>query len=124
MISVMTPLARPIVRVLFERRAFGAPASGLVSSLVICYVLGSTFYLARDVLVRVFYALGDGQTPFYISLAAIVANAALDWLLVRFGGFGAPGLVLATMVVNIASAGALLTQLSGRLGGMTTDNQE
>jgi hypothetical protein len=34
--SVMTPLARPIVRVLFERRAFGAPASGLVSSLVIC----------------------------------------------------------------------------------------
>jgi hypothetical protein len=32
--------------------------------------------------------------------------------------------VLATMVVNIASAGALLTQLSGRLGGMTTDNQE
>ncbi|CAK9202974.1 unnamed protein product [Sphagnum troendelagicum] len=118
MISVMTPLARPIVRVLFERRAFGAPASGLVSSLVICYVLGSTFYLARDVLVRVFYALGDGQTPFYISLAAIVANAALDWLLVRFGGFGAPGLVLATMVVNIASAGALLTQLSGRLGGL------
>jgi len=114
----MTPLARPIVRVLFERRAFGAPASGLVSSLVICYVLGSTFYLARDVLVRVFYALGDGQTPFYISLAAIVANAALDWLLVRFGGFGAPGLVLATMVVNIASAGALLTELSGRLGGL------
>jgi peptidoglycan biosynthesis protein MviN/MurJ (putative lipid II flippase) len=56
-------------------------------------VLGSTFYLARDVLVRVFYALGDGQTPFYISLAAIVANAALDWLLVCFGGFGAPGLV-------------------------------
>jgi peptidoglycan biosynthesis protein MviN/MurJ (putative lipid II flippase) len=50
-------------------------------------VLGSTFYLARDVLVRVFYALGDGQTPFYISLAAIVANAALDWLLVCFGGF-------------------------------------
>ncbi|KAH8940731.1 hypothetical protein BDL97_14G000600 [Sphagnum fallax] len=118
MVSVMTPLARPIVRVLFERRAFGAPASGLVSSLVICYVLGSTFYLARDVLVRVFYALGDGQTPFYISLAAIVANAALDWLLVRFGGFGAPGLVLATMVVNIASAGALLTELSGRLGGL------
>ncbi|CAK9236511.1 unnamed protein product [Sphagnum tenellum] len=114
----MTPLARPIVRVLFERRAFGAPASGLVSSLVICYVLGSTFYLARDVLVRVFYALGDGQTPFYISLAAIVANAALDWLLVCFGGFGAPGLVLAIMVVNIASAGALLTQLSGRLGGL------
>ncbi len=50
-------------------------------------VLGSTFYLACDVLVRVFYALGDGQTPFYISLAAIVANAALDWLLVCFGGF-------------------------------------
>ena len=33
------------------------------------YGLGMPAYLARDVLVRVFYALGDGQTPFRVSVA-------------------------------------------------------
>ncbi|MBM5810137.1 MAG: lipid II flippase MurJ, partial [Cyanobacteria bacterium M_surface_9_m1_291] len=85
-------------------------------------------YLARDVLVRVFYALGDGNTPFRLSLAGIGLNAIADWVLV--GGpspwglqlpasnFGAPGLVLATVVVNVATCGALLWVLHRRLGGL------
>jgi putative peptidoglycan lipid II flippase len=32
-------------------------------------------YLARDVLVRVFYALGDGNTPFGWSVGGIGLNA-------------------------------------------------
>lgn len=80
-------------------------------------VPGSTFYLARDVLVQVFYALGDGRTPLYITLAGIVVNGILDWLLVRCSGFGAAGLVAATMTVNFASAGLLLFLLTKRLEG-------
>lgn len=115
--AVMIPLARPIVQFAYQRRSFDASASRMVSSLVICYVSGSTFYLARDVLVQVFYALGDGRTPLYITLAGIVANGILDWLLVRCSGFGAPGLVAATMTVNLASAGLLLFILTKRLEG-------
>lgn len=40
MTAVMIPLACPIVRFAFERRAFGASESGLVSSLLICYISG------------------------------------------------------------------------------------
>ena len=85
-------------------------------------------YLGRDVLVRVFYALGDGTTPFRFSMAGIGLNVIFDWLLV--GGptpwglqlpalnFGAPGLVLATVAVNLITCLGLLLALQGRLGGL------
>jgi putative peptidoglycan lipid II flippase len=74
----------------------------------------------------VFYALGDGTTPFRWSLAGIGLNAFFDWFLV--GGptpwglqlpalnFGAPGLVLATVSVNVITCLGLLQALRLRLG--------
>ncbi|KAF9612651.1 hypothetical protein IFM89_003093 [Coptis chinensis] len=50
--------------------------------------IGSPFYIVRELLVMVFYALGDGKQPFLISMGAISLNAFLDWLLcpwVRLG---------------------------------------
>ncbi len=126
--ALMVALAAPIVRLVYERGAFNAAAGELVTSLLIAYGLGMGVYLARDVLVRVFYALGDGYTPFRFSLAGIGLNALLDWLLV--GGptpwgqqlpaldFGAPGLVLATVAVNAITCLALLWALGRRLGGL------
>ncbi|MFM6222718.1 MAG: lipid II flippase MurJ, partial [Dolichospermum sp.] len=73
-------------------------------------------YLGRDVLVRVFYALGDGQTPFKISTFNIFLNAILDFLLVE--PFGAPGLVLATVGVNCSSMLMLLFLLNRKLNGL------
>jgi putative peptidoglycan lipid II flippase len=84
-------------------------------------------YLGRDVLVRVFYALGDGTTPFRLSMAGIGLNVLFDWVLV--GGpspwgpqlpfsFGAPGLVLATVAINLITCTALLLVLQRRLGGL------
>jgi putative peptidoglycan lipid II flippase len=126
--ALMVALAGPIVRLVYERGAFNAAAGELVTSLLIAYGLGMGVYLARDVLVRVFYALGDGYTPFRFSLAGIGLNALFDWLLV--GGptpwgqqlpaldFGAPGLVLATVAVNAITCLALLWALGRRLGGL------
>jgi putative peptidoglycan lipid II flippase len=74
------------------------------------------FYLGRDVLVRVFYALGDGETPFRISIINIFLNAVLDFLLVKT--FGAPGLVAATIGVNIISMAIFLGILHRRLNGL------
>jgi putative peptidoglycan lipid II flippase len=104
------------VRVIYERGAFGGEASQVVASLLIVYGLGMFVYLARDVLVRVFYALGDGQTPFRISLINIGLNALLDFWLMRW--LGAPGLVLATVGVNVFSTLAMVVILDRRLGGL------
>ncbi|CAI5987994.1 unnamed protein product [Closterium sp. NIES-65] len=118
MTAVMLPLARPIVRIVFQRRSFDASATSLVSSLLSCYLLGSPCYLARDVLVRLFYSLADGTTPFLISTFAIAANAVLDFLFVSRWKFGPQGLVLATAAVNSASAVALLCLAHRRMGGL------
>jgi putative peptidoglycan lipid II flippase len=73
-------------------------------------------YLGRDVLVRVFYALGDGNTPFRISILNIFLNAILDYILVK--PFSTPGLVLATVGVNIISMVMLLYLLDRKLNGL------
>ena len=126
--ALMIGLAGPIVDLVYERGAFDAAAGDLVDGLLMAYGLGMAAYLGRDVLVRVFYALGDGNTPFRLSLAGIGLNAIADWVLV--GGptpwglqlpatnFGAPGLVLATVVVNGVTCAGLLWLLHRRLGGL------
>ena len=126
--ALMVALAGPIVALVYERGAFDAGAALLVGGLLMAYGVGMPAYLARDVLVRVFYALGDGTTPFRFSVAGIGLNVMFDWLLV--GGptpwglqlpalnFGAPGLVLATVAVNVITCLALLLALRQRLGGL------
>lgn len=114
--ALMIALAVPIVRVVYERGAFNLQASQFVAPMLMAYGVGMFFYLARDVVVRVFYALGDGETPFRVSVANIVLNGVLDYLLMK--PFGAPGLVLATVVVNIISTIVLLWLLDQKLNGL------
>jgi putative peptidoglycan lipid II flippase len=114
--ALMIALAVPIVRVIYERYAFDEAASRLTASVLIAYSVGMFVYLGRDVLVRVFYALGDGDTPFRISIFNIFLNGFLDYLLV--GPFGAPGLILATVGVNICSMLVLLWCLNRKLHGL------
>lgn len=114
--GLMAALAFVIVRVVYERFAFNEQDSQLVTSVLIAYAIGMFVYLARDVLVRVFYALEDADTPFRISVISIFLNAVFDFLLVR--PLGAPGLVLATLSVNLFSLVAFLWILNRRLHGL------
>jgi putative peptidoglycan lipid II flippase len=126
--ALMVGLAVPIVKLVYERGAFDHGAAQLVAALLMAYGVGMPAYLARDVLVRVFYALGDGTTPFRWSIGGIGLNACFDWVLV--GGptpwglqlpalnFGAPGVVLATVAVNLITCLGLLLALQRRLGGL------
>jgi putative peptidoglycan lipid II flippase len=127
--ALMVGLAVPIVALIYERGAFNSEAADLVGQLLLAYGIGMPAYLARDVLVRVFYALGDGVTPFRWSLGGIGLNAFFCWLFV--GGptpwaahtllplnLGAAGLVMATVAVNLITCLGLLLALQGRLGGL------
>lgn len=114
--AIMVTLALPIVRVVYERYAFDLSASKFVASVLMAYSVGMFVYLGRDVLVRVFYALGDGETPFKVSVINIFLNALLDYLLIN--AFGAPGLVLATVAVNLISMVWFLWLLDRKLGGL------
>ncbi|MGI2902688.1 murein biosynthesis integral membrane protein MurJ [Tolypothrix sp. VBCCA 56010] len=114
--ALMITLSVPIVRIVYEHGAFEERDSALVSSLLIANGFGMFVYLGRDVLVRVFYALGDGDTPFRVSMINIFFNAVFDYLLIK--PFGASGLVLATVTVNCSSVLMLLFLLHRRLNGL------
>jgi putative peptidoglycan lipid II flippase len=114
--AIMIALSQPIVSIVYKRGAFDQNASNLVASLLVAYGVGMFVYLARDVLVRVFYALGDGDTPFKISLFNIFLNVILDLIFIK--SLGAPGLVLATVGVNLSSTLMLLYLLNRKLNGL------
>ncbi len=116
--ALMISLAVPIVRIVYERGAFNPENSMLVASLLVANGIGMFIYLGRDVLVRVFYALGDGNTPFRISTFNIFLNALLDFLFLEVFNLGAPGLVYATVGVNCSSMLMLLFLLNRKLNGL------
>ena len=129
--ALFVALGGPIVALVYERGAFDAQAVQLVTGLLMAYGVGMPAYLGRDVLVRVFYALGDGTTPFRLSVAGIGMNVVFDWVLV--GGptpwgpqlpfnLGAPGLVLATVAINVITCTALLLALQWRLRALPLRN--
>ena len=114
--AVFISLAFPIVQVIYERGAFNINASKEVVPVLMTYGFGMFFYLARDVLVRVFYALDDAITPFRISIYNIFLNGVFDFVLYK--QFSTPGIVFATVSVNAISMVIFLRILNRRLGGL------
>lgn len=114
--ALLIALANPIVSLIYQRGKFTGAASEFVAAVLVGYGVGMFVYLGRDVLVRVFYALGDATTPFRLSVLGVGLNALFDWLWV--GQLGAPGLAVATASVNLISVILLLILLAQKLGGL------
>ncbi len=122
--SLFISVGTSIVSLIYGRGAFDSQAIDLVGSLLVAYGIGMPAYLGRDLLVRVFYAIGDGKTPFSFSFAGIILNIFLDWFLIGAPSpwghqlsidFGVQGIVLATVGVNIFTCIGLLLKLNQKL---------
>ncbi len=122
--AILISLSTPIVILIYGRGSFNQNAINIVSQLLIAYGIGMPFYLARDLLVRVFYGIEDAKTPFMISTMAILLNLFFDWFLI--GGispwgelsplnFGVNGLVYSTTFVNLIACILLLAKLNSKL---------
>ena len=116
--AIFMSISLPIVKLAFERGQFTSQDSQFIASLLAVYGFGMIFYIWRDILVRVFYALGDGKTPFKVSIINILLNATLDYLLIEVFDFGASGLLMATIGVNIVSTSVFIWILHRRLGSL------
>lgn len=114
--AIIMALALPIVQAVYQNGAFKTQDSVLVGSILIASSSGMFIFLARDVLVRVFYALGDGATPFKISMVNIFFNLLFDYLF--WQPFGAAGITLSTVCINLISFSVMLFLLDRRLHGL------
>src|SRR5690606_17653930 len=85
--------------------------------LALTYLIPSVFfYVARDLLTRIFYAHQDSTTPFRIGMAAIGVKALSDYLLV--GPLGLGGIALSTTITTIFNMTMLSILCTKKIGSL------
>ncbi|MGA1795729.1 MAG: murein biosynthesis integral membrane protein MurJ [bacterium] len=107
-------LARPIVKLLFMRGAFGMESTNAVAYALVFYTLGLTSAGVLHLTNRAFYSLKDTLTPTLVTVAAIAVNYLGDWVLSRPLGHG--GIALSTSLVMTFNFACLFIILRRRMG--------
>jgi putative peptidoglycan lipid II flippase len=88
---LLTVLAKPIIRLLFERGQFDAASTQRASLALACLAPGLAAFSVVNILARAFYALGDTKTPMLISIVCLGLNLVFAlWLIgpLRQAGMG------------------------------------
>jgi putative peptidoglycan lipid II flippase len=106
-------LAEPIVRLLYERGAFGPHESEVVAEALVAFSLGLTFNGMMLMLNRGFFGLQAPWTPTLVAVGNLLLNTVLYAAFYRMGTWGIP---LAISLANVAGTAALLILLRRRLG--------
>jgi putative peptidoglycan lipid II flippase len=106
-------LADPMVRLLYERGAFGAEETEVVAESLAAFSIGLTFNGMMLMLNRGFFGLQAPWTPTAVALGNLVLNTLLYAAFYRVGIWGIP---LAISLANVAGTAALLVLLRRRLG--------
>ncbi|MBI3037769.1 murein biosynthesis integral membrane protein MurJ, partial [bacterium] len=110
-------LAEPIIRIVFEHGKFNEADTFATSIALQSYAVGLTFFSLVKLIGPAFYALGDTKTPIFASIASVIANLALNLLLI--GPFGYWGLALGSSLAAVVNSGILYYRLRKRLGNLT-----
>jgi putative peptidoglycan lipid II flippase len=106
-------LAEPIVRLLYERGAFGPHQTDVVAAALAAFSLGLTFNGMMLMLNRAFFSLQSPRVPTLVALGNLAVNVLLYALLYPLGTWGIP---LAISLANIVGAAALMVLLRRRVG--------
>ncbi len=113
----MFVLAKPIVRLVYERGAFSAFSTDMTTLAVQCYAPGLVVFSLLKVLIPVFYAQQDMKTPVKIGLACTALNVAL--MLILMWPMKHAGIALATVIssgVQVVIMGVLVHRRIGSPG--------
>ncbi|CAN5657294.1 murein biosynthesis integral membrane protein MurJ [soil metagenome] len=94
-----------LVRLLFERGAFGAGDTAIVSRVQMAYALQIPFYVLGIIGVRLLSALGRNRWIMWISAGNLVVNVVANLVFMHF--WGVVGIALSTSLVYIISCTAI-----------------
>lgn len=111
----MIVLAKPIVRVLFERGEFtAAKSTPMTVKALTYYTIGLFAYGGVKAVVQAFYSMKDTMTPMKVAIFGVFLNIGLNLALIR--PLGLIGLASATSITSIVSFAILNMILKRRLG--------
>lgn len=103
-------LSEPITRLLFQRAAFTAEDTALMTPILAVYGLGLPFLSFTTVALRGFYSLKDTATPVRAAAISFVVNLVLSIVLMKW--LSTVGLALASNLAVLVQAWFLQTRLS------------
>ena len=106
-------LADPVSRLFFKNTASQGNELYFALMGAVVGLLGQSY---KDVLVRSFYAFNDMKTPLYASVAQVLTNVVLNFILGAL--FGVAGLTLATSIASYIGALILYVILNKRMQGL------
>lgn len=113
--ALLLVLAAPVVRLLFERGAFGPDATTATAAALVFYSVSVAAMSANSVLTYTFLSLRDAMLPLWVGLAGLALNVVLDYLLVH--PMGHAGLALGNTAGFVLTAVLFLVVLYRRLPG-------
>ena len=100
----------PVVRILFERGAFGAHSTDLTSSALFYYALGLFSFAVEAVLVQFYFSMFDTKTPIVVGVLCVLLNVLLT--VVLFRPLGHRGIALALAVSKSVKVAVLYRLLN------------
>jgi putative peptidoglycan lipid II flippase len=115
-------LRQPLVTILFQRGAFDANSTEMVSWALMWYTAGLVGHSVVEILSRAFYALYDTKTPVIVGTIAMALNALFSFafaaLFSRIGWMPHGGLALANSFATALEAVVLFIVMRKRLNGI------
>jgi putative peptidoglycan lipid II flippase len=109
--GALIALALPVVRVLFERGAFGPTDSLNVAQALVAFAVGIPAFVLIRVLQPGFFSRKDTRTPTWFAAISLVVNVALS--LALFGSLRHVGIALATSIaawINVVMLAVFLAR--------------
>jgi putative peptidoglycan lipid II flippase len=114
--ALMVVLAEPLTRLIYERGAFDARATSLVSGALAVWALSLPLQAASSFLSQTFFSLQRAWITTALSACYVVINVAVG--LVLYKPFGVEGVVFGTVAANVVLTIANTVILSRTLGGL------
>ncbi len=111
-------LAKPIVRILFQRGAFAGYSTSITSNALLFYSFGLFAYAGIKILVNAYYSMGDTRTPVKTASVSLAVNLVLNLILMWPLKIG--GLALATSIAATTNFVILYAVLVRRIGDFGT----
>ena len=105
-------LSSPIVRVVYQRGAFGEVAVQTTATILVFYAWAVTFQALSMLFTRAFYAMHNSAVPLVVTGVGTVVTVVADVILVE--SLGAGGLALGPAISAVVGSAALLILLTTR----------
>jgi putative peptidoglycan lipid II flippase len=113
--ALIVVISHPLVRLLFQRGAFGASDTAVVGQVQAFLALEIPFYLLGIMGVRALSALKRNSMIMFIAGVNVAVNVVFNWILMKYAGVA--GIALSTSLVYFISCSLIYGSLALLLGG-------